>query len=388
MCGLWGAVGNIRNIGYIEQLAIMSMLRGTDSAGMAIAYKKKEAQHKIKFAMHKDICDSFSFLQDTRTKVLLEQDPILGIIGHCRAATIGDVTLENAHPYSDGPYLGVHNGTIDQFKVKDSPESDSRNLFRSLREHGEEATLTKADEGAYALVYFHTGRRSLTIVRNDKRFLYTMDSVGKTVTYWASERGMLELLKDRCGLGVFDMPTLVPAYKIVTISLDENKIELQDAPKKKVESVVIYRNEHYGRHIPNHHHHACGWKSEWEQKLGEHDGEEDESRTQGKGKKRGVLERNARVPHATPDSALIPWIHNTNPLVYRYWNNHWADFHRAVYLLNKGCAVCGCILPLQDTAHWFSQDDYLCDSCKDTDFAVEYCDLKHIFPSLYKEKAE
>ena len=37
-------------------------------------------------------------------------------IGHVRASTVGDVNLYNCHPFSYGPFLFVHNGTIRGFE--------------------------------------------------------------------------------------------------------------------------------------------------------------------------------------------------------------------------------------------------------------------------------
>jgi predicted glutamine amidotransferase len=38
------------------------------------------------------------------------------IVAHIRAATVGPVAIENAHPFSHGPWVFAHNGTIDSFE--------------------------------------------------------------------------------------------------------------------------------------------------------------------------------------------------------------------------------------------------------------------------------
>jgi predicted glutamine amidotransferase len=61
------------------------------------------------------------------------------IVVHVRRATIGDLKLENTHPFSDGPYTYCHNGTILKASElvplanrKPSGDTDSERFFNLL----------------------------------------------------------------------------------------------------------------------------------------------------------------------------------------------------------------------------------------------------------------
>src|SRR5690606_6243238 len=117
------------------------------------------------------------------------------ILGHCRAATLGEVSDNNAHPFDMGNIIGAHNGTVHSIRGKSATGTDSEALFKILSEEGLQETVNAAKHGAYALTWIDTNKHTLNIIRNSQRPLYTM--LARGVLYWASEFYMLRLVGHR-----------------------------------------------------------------------------------------------------------------------------------------------------------------------------------------------
>jgi hypothetical protein len=202
MCGIIGGL-NLTSTGFgyydtkiLQQLLIVDSIRGMDSTGLAWQDKKD----KVWFRKNTDSGGAFVEQLDTLA------DGIEGArwaIGHNRAATIGSVTNDTAHPFSYGTVTGVHNGTISNFRSlwPDSvEETDSMTLYNALSkiEPDDEAVtdfLAGIGGGAYALVWYDSRINSLRFARNRQRPLHFMkESDG---WYWASEKPMLSWLLGR-----------------------------------------------------------------------------------------------------------------------------------------------------------------------------------------------
>lgn len=105
MCGLWGVVGNTigkNEIACFRDLGLISSLRGLDSTGITVVSKAKKNKWNVEY--YKDATDSTNFLfYNKKTHNLLENTRnVFAIMGHARAATIGNVTADNAHPFHVG----------------------------------------------------------------------------------------------------------------------------------------------------------------------------------------------------------------------------------------------------------------------------------------------
>ncbi|WP_343080565.1 class II glutamine amidotransferase [Ostreiculturibacter nitratireducens] len=54
------------------------------------------------------------------------------VIAHVRRATVGEPSIENTHPFSHGPWIFAHNGTIPNFlKVRDRMMPEIERMFRN-----------------------------------------------------------------------------------------------------------------------------------------------------------------------------------------------------------------------------------------------------------------
>lgn len=199
----------------MAELCYLSALRGTDSTGIAIGYRKKKEHNKFGVYSHKMTVPAADFLRDEHTKAAMSANSFF-IIGHCRAKTIGASTIENAHPHECEHIVGTHNGTIG--KWGDDNQSDSRVLFDKIAKDGITKAFSEADTGAYATVFADKRARTINFFRNEKRPLWLMWADNEKTLYWASEREMLELMTARNNIGrTAEEPWLLKEHTLFSI---------------------------------------------------------------------------------------------------------------------------------------------------------------------------
>lgn len=222
MCGIVGRAGflALSDERVFKVMLLLDYFRGQDSTGVC-SVSKKGVSDVLKMADDPIMLFNNSSFDSTVVGV---SDAIW--IGHNRAATIGATSRSNAHPFEAKHITGVHNGTLDKINFKElssrlenSYETDSETIFNHIATYGVDDTIPRL-EGAWALVWFDSREKTLNMIRNDKRPLFTCNikKGSSNLLTWASEYSMIvaaramadvddgELELDEEGYGYFPLP--------------------------------------------------------------------------------------------------------------------------------------------------------------------------------------
>ncbi len=224
MCGIVGRAGllNADDERIFKTLLLLDYFRGQDSTGIATISKigrvevLKMADDPIMLMKHLDF----------ESTVVGSADAIW--IGHNRAATVGVTSRANAHPFRCDHITGVHNGTLDRSSFQELSSrldnvygTDSETIFQHMAKYGVDETVARL-QGAWALVWYDEIDKTLNMLKNDKRPLYTCKSergaLKDKILTWASEYKMIvaaramadvndgQLITDEDGFGFFPLP--------------------------------------------------------------------------------------------------------------------------------------------------------------------------------------
>lgn len=201
MCGLVGVAGNINRkwAEVFRNLLLLDTLRGFDSTGVGLVklvdnkmvVDKKVGTPTEKLWFEANWCDTKG-VPAINHRVLM---------GHNRAATLGRVTEDNAHPFVFGHITGAHNGTLrsyDDLHLSHKHEVDSMSLIHNIAEHGIAHTWANF-HGAAALTWWDEKDATLNFIRNKERPLWFALGDKGTVLVWASEKWMLQAAAIKAG---------------------------------------------------------------------------------------------------------------------------------------------------------------------------------------------
>jgi predicted glutamine amidotransferase len=133
MCRLFGAAATAPvDVSFELLRSDNSVLRQSErhDSGWGSAYYSDGTPEIRRFPLAAHADDSFTEVTSGRARLILV---------HVRRATIGDLKLENTHPFSHGPYTYCHNGTIlkasELVALADRPpagDTDSERFFNLL----------------------------------------------------------------------------------------------------------------------------------------------------------------------------------------------------------------------------------------------------------------
>lgn len=233
MCGIVGIIAKHGNGFFNKHADIFTWMlqfdsiRGEDSTGLFGVTKGNTVD------VLKGDADGYLFThskdyQDMEKKIYQKYHIV---VGHNRKATAGAITPENAHPFQEGRIVVVHNGVVRNFdkltkdiKNADEVEVDSHALAHLLAKQDAKGALEQIN-GAFALVWYDTESRTLSLARNDERPLGLIEyediwiiSSEFGLPLWLNRREQRKEIKCR----------EVPTDKILTWKLDG----LREQPKE------------------------------------------------------------------------------------------------------------------------------------------------------------
>lgn len=234
---------------WLNAMMTVCSLRGEDSAGVGVVRQDGEAL-AAKAAVH-----PWYFINSPIMAPIDRELPTAQIVlGHCRAATQGAVNNANAHPFTVGDVMMVHNGTIHATDMN-TPNgvgfiTDSHKLAALLSEAavGDAHTVFGETGGAWAVVWYDKRDGSLNFARNDQRPMYFGHTPDKKILTWASESWMLLAGQSRAGDRLKSLEiNEVPKHTHLKYLLDDEELRAYTRPIKE-----------FVDYLPAYHHH--GWR--------------------------------------------------------------------------------------------------------------------------------
>lgn len=235
MCGVIAVISKTYHkdaISVFKQMLYVGALRGWDGAGLF------KVNH-MGCIVHKQPGPSSNLLH------YLNKPPetsLFGdiLVGHNRAATKGQHTIDNTHPFQEKNITLVHNGTIFNHKELKDTEVDSHAICHFLTEHTPQELIDSLF-GSYTLIWYDTDTNNLHFMRNSDRPLWIVHT--KDLTVLVSEAKMAEWILSRTGIVVNDIEEVTP-FTLYTINIkDKHVIKKEQLKERQLTNLVTYKKK-------------------------------------------------------------------------------------------------------------------------------------------------
>lgn len=186
MCGLTGWFNlNLSDKKKQEELFRLlvrkAQVRGVDSFGIAFAQGTMTKTHRGLGPASKWLTKSGKRIQNVAASSV--------VLGHTRAASRGDVTLGNAHPFRIGGWIGAHNGCLQNsaelmVEARYAPrgETDSEESLAWLVSEGLTLQAFAELRGWYAMTILKDDASEL-LIAVDARTPFAIAQVGDAVVW-------------------------------------------------------------------------------------------------------------------------------------------------------------------------------------------------------------
>jgi len=258
MCGIVALAGHMNQpeVNLFKAMLELDTVRGRHSTGIAAI-----PMFSNQFRTIKDTVPGWEFTEKENVKKFFTTTDVL-YIGHNRHATMGAVNKDNAHPFSHGNIIGVHNGSLNYnyddhlfdgvvFDEGVKPSdfgTDSEGIFYVMSKLGVEETIKRV-HGDFALVWYNIDDDTLNFVRNKgrplcmagskdgKNFVLSSDS---RVFHLANDslRGVVTLAHEN------NLMSLVPENTWFRVPLPQKTNEKFDPKKAWDSAVTVYPATH------------------------------------------------------------------------------------------------------------------------------------------------
>lgn len=209
MCGIVSYFSQEKNYSRdientLRELILANTVRGFNSTGI---YYGGDGVADI----YKKPIPGYDFIDlPTTDKVLSKHHMQQFIVGHNRAATLGKINSENAHPFQHKDITGVHNGTLTGYATlsKKFFGTDSEHIFDALADNntakGNGEIITRLN-GSYALMWHDASDNTIHFIRNSQRPFALAKVKGKNIVFGASEDQMLWWVSGRNNIKLEEM---------------------------------------------------------------------------------------------------------------------------------------------------------------------------------------
>lgn len=239
MCGIVGVCGKIltREENIFKTLLCLDTIRGPDSTGVLGVSANGES------GIFKDVGTPWHSFSNPGFAKIFKYTNVL-LLGHNRAATVGAVNAENAHPFDVGDIIGVHNGTLrNEQKLNDNAlfDVDSQTLLHNFAANGVKETV-KIVDGAFAVVFYDKRDHTVHFLRNKERPLYFVYSEDKKTLLWASEPWMLTISCAKFGYKIGEV-TEVPEMAEYSFGLPRQSSPSKIGELPEVVKTVLYKEQ-------------------------------------------------------------------------------------------------------------------------------------------------